>query len=120
MVVVVNEYGETSGIVTIEDILEEIVGEIWDERDEAIEDIIKLTDSEYRILCSASLESFFEYFELEPAEETEAVTVNGWLTEIIGRIPEEGYRFDYQNYTITVVKADDLMAHEIHMIKRTL
>ncbi len=115
MVVVVNEYGETSGIVSIEDILEELVGEIWDESDEAIEEIIKLTDSDYRILCSTSLESFFEYFELEPDEETEAVTVNGWLTETIGRIPEKGYRFTYRDYTITITKADDLMVHEIQI-----
>lgn len=112
LVIVVNEYGETSGIVSMEDILEEIVGEIWDERDEEISDFLETGKNTYRVLCTASVEDFFDFFSLED-EETEASTVNGWLTEIAGKIPEEGYKFNHKNLTITVTKADEFMTHEI-------
>ena len=110
---VLNEYGATVGMITLEDLLEEIVGEIWDERDEAVEDIVQIDESTYRVLCSTNIEDFFEFFNLEPVEDIEATTVNGWMTEQIGSIPAQGYTFDYANLAITVTKADDLMAHEI-------
>ncbi len=113
IVIVVSEYGVPSGIVTMEDILEELVGEIWDESDEAVENISKISDNIYRVLCSTSTEDFFEFFELEPDEDSEAITVNGWLIEKSENIPEDGYTFDYKNLLITVVKADELMTHEI-------
>lgn len=118
IVVVVNEYGETAGLVTMEDILEEIVGEIWDERDEEITDILEISESTYRVLSTASIEDFFEFFEIEIDEEIEATTVNGWLTELSGTIPEVGYTFDYENLTITVTKADDIMTNEITVVKK--
>ena len=65
------------------------------------------------MLCSTNIEDFFEFFNLEPVEDIEATTVNGWMTEQIGSIPAQGYTFDYANLAITVTKADDLMAHEI-------
>lgn len=113
IVVIINEYGETAGIVTMEDILEEIVGEIWDERDEAIENFVKLEDDTYRVICSTNIEDFFEFFDIEPTLETEAITVNGWIVELIGSIPEQNFSFEYNNLSITVSKADEFMALEI-------
>ena len=63
-------------------------------------------------MCTASVEDFFEFFSLED-EETEATTVNGWLTEMAGKIPENGYTFEHKNLTVTVTNADEFMTHEI-------
>lgn len=113
MVVVVNEYGETSGIVTMEDILEELVGEIWDECDEIIENFTKLETGEYRVLCSACIDEFFNYFELNKDQNIEASTVNGWIIEQLGKIPKESESFVYENLVIKILKSDLYMVHEI-------
>lgn len=115
MSIIVNEYGTFSGIVTMEDILEELVGEIWDESDEAIEEIKKLTDDTYSVMCSISTEDFFEFFNITPDEESEATTVNGWITEKCGDIPQKGYTFDYENISIIVTKANNVMTTEINV-----
>lgn len=112
LVIVVNEYGETSGIVSMEDILEEIVGEIWDERDEEVTEFLEMESNSVRILCTAPVDDFFEYFALDP-EETDAATVNGWLTEKLGNIPEKNYSFDYKNLKITITDANEFMVKEI-------
>lgn len=114
--IVVNEYGLTSGVVSMEDIIEELVGEIWDELDEATEPIKSIGEDKYRVLSTVSLDEFFTFFEIDVDEDSDSTTVNGWVNEHAESIPEIGFTFDYNNLTVTVTKADDIMSHEIEVI----
>ncbi len=116
--IVVNEYGLTSGVVSMEDIIEELVGEIWDELDEAVEPIKSIAQDKYRVLSTISLDEFFSFFEIDIDEESDSTTVNGWVNEHAESIPEVGFTFDYDKLTVTVTKADDIMSHEIEVIVR--
>ena len=113
MVIVLNEYGLPIGVVTMEDIIEEIVGEIWDEQDEAVQPITALGENSYRALSGVSIDDFFEFFGLDKNEEIESTTVNGWLTEHFGSIPEIGSELDYENLTIRVTEADGQKTNEL-------
>ena len=103
MAVVVDEYGGVAGIVTMEDILEELVGEIWDEHDEVVEDIVRLSDNQWRVSGGASLDELRERFPID--ERFESVTVNGWVLEVLGRFPQPGDSFDYKGLHVTVEKS---------------
>lgn len=100
MAVVMDEYGGVLGIVTMEDILEELVGEIWDEHDEVVEDIEELSDGSFRVSGGASLDDLRERFDIP--ESFESVTVNGWVLELLGRFPQAGDEFDYGKMHIAV------------------
>ncbi len=116
MVIVVNEYAMTLGIVTMEDIIEELLGEIFDEGDEeGAQSIQPLDENSYRVLSDVSVDEFFEFFSLEKNEEIQSTTLNGWLTEECGCIPELGYVLEYENLTIVVTEADELRSRELQV-----
>lgn len=113
MAVVVDEYGGTEGIVTLEDILEELVGEIWDEHDEVTEFLHKQPDGSYNIDCTTDLDDMYDLFEIKG--ECEASTVSGWVLEQIDRIPKQGDHFIAEGLEVTVTAVDNRRVMEINV-----
>lgn len=111
MAVIVDEYGGTKGIVTLEDILEELVGEIWDEHDEVVNEIEQISDCEYKVLGSTNIDKMFEALHMEG--KFEIASVNGWVSHEIGKIPCEGEQFEYEHLSIQILKADERRVLEI-------
>jgi len=115
MAVVVDEYGGTQGIVTMEDIMEELVGEIWDEHDEVIEEFRKQSDGSYLVACSADLDDLYDLFDMKPSEEYDASTVSGWVMEEIGRVPDVGDRFQADGLDVCVTRVEHRRVMEIRV-----
>lgn len=116
--IIVDEYGGTAGLVTMEDIIEELVGDIYDEHDEVeSQEITQLQDGSYRVLCSTNVEKMFDYFDEEV--ELDATTVNGWVVLQLDKLPRIGDTFEYEVgnkvFAGRVIQADDRKAIEINL-----
>lgn len=116
MAVVLDEYGGTAGIVTVEDIIEELVGEIYDEYDEESEPIKKIEENVYIVSGGLELDKFFEEFDLLDDDEYDSNTVSGFITEILGELPITGKEFDYKNLHVEVTKTTVKKVLEVKVI----
>ena len=116
MAIVADEYGGTAGIVTMEDVLEQLVGEIWDENDDIVSDWQKITDTRYECSGDMNLSEFCDELDLDEEDiDSDCATVGGWATDEIGAMPVEFDAFDFKHITV-IVKA----VNESHRIEKLI
>ena len=113
LAVVLDEYGGTCGIITMEDILEELVGEIWDEHDEVTEEFHKTAGNVYQVDGSVEFDQFRDFFALDA--DSEMTSLSGWVMEVLGCIPGVGDSFRWGDYLISVTEADGHRASKVEV-----
>ena len=115
MAVVVDEYGGTAGLVTMEDVLEGLVGDIWDEHDEVIENIKQIDDDVYLINCGMPLIDMSEIHTFDDEILEDNATVNGWVIDMLDKVPEVGDSFEFKNLSVEVTETDGRRAAQIKL-----
>ena len=118
MAIVVDEYGGTAGLVTLEDVLEGLVGEIWDEHDEVVENVKKIGDDSFLVNGGTSMNELEDIYKFDDEVLDDNATVNGWVIDNIGKVPEIGDEFDYDNLSVKVIKVDGRRAAQIKLTVR--
>ncbi|WP_449539275.1 hemolysin family protein [Ferdinandcohnia sp. Marseille-Q9671] len=114
MAIVVDEFGGTSGLLTLEDILEEIVGEIWDEHDEKIKYITQIDENNYEINADIPLDEFAEMIGIDEPESSHH-SLGGWIFESFEKIPVVGDTFDYLHLTLTVTEVENRRIRKVNV-----
>jgi CBS domain containing-hemolysin-like protein len=118
MAVVVDEFGGTMGIVTLEDVLEQLVGDIWDETDDMSEDTVETAEGTYEVVGDMLLDDFLEMIDFDEELESESTTVGGFVTERLGRLPLENDRVEFDGHVITVLEMANLRVERIKVEMR--
>lgn len=114
LAVVVDEYGGTLGVLSMEDVLEQLVGEIWDETDEVEEEVVERPDGRFELDGDMVISDFVELMELSEDDfDFESETVGGWTIEMFGSFPKAGDSFEYENFTVTVLEMDGLRVEKV-------
>ena len=107
LAIVSDEYGGTLGVLSMEDVLEQIVGEIWDETDTVEQEVVQRTENEFEVDGDMVISDFLELTDIpEDDFEAESETLGGWTVEMFGEFPKAGDSFQYRNLTVTVLSMD--------------
>ena len=116
LAVVVDEFGGTMGVVTMEDIIEELVGEIWDEHDEVVENFVKTEDGKFKVQGEVTLADFFEFFNIKKdAAEYDSVTLSGLIAQLAGKVPAPGEEIKFENLTLKVLSVEYYKVTEVEV-----